>query len=256
MTKNNSVSFASVVIAILMAGACLFGLAGDVYSTDELKNGFLTNDVVTLVIGVPMLLASAWYAWRGHLLGRVFLPGALFFAVYNYIPYIYAVPIQTEVLLYMALAVLSAYTVAAALITIDAQAVKAELQGHLPERFVGGVLFVLGILYLFLVVGQMLNPDVAITKPEIGVLVADFAMMPAWIIGGGMLWRRTAWGYVFGVGLLFQAVMLFLAVFLVMILQPVFTDQSYPIGDIIVILVMGMFCFVPFGLFMREKVKM
>lgn len=67
------------------------------------------------------------------------------------------------------------------------------------------------------------------------VLAADFLTIPAWIIGGALLWRRRPLGYVAGAGLLFQASMLFVALIIVLLAQPVLTGSPFALADVIVI---------------------
>lgn len=86
----------SLLIAPLTAALALAGLlAGDaVYQSQELRESFVTNDLVNLVIGVPILLIALWLARRGKLAGLLFWPGALFFLLYNAaIVYVYALPL-------------------------------------------------------------------------------------------------------------------------------------------------------------------
>jgi CHASE2 domain-containing sensor protein len=82
-------------------------------------------------------------------------------------------------------------------------------------------------------------------------LVADLVITPAWIVGGILLWRKQPFGYLSGLGLLFQASMLFIGLLIFFILQPILYSVPFPTSDFIVILVMGMICFIPFGLFVR-----
>jgi len=86
---------------------------------------------------------------------------------------------------------------------------------------------------------------------EFGVLVADGLTTPLWILGGLTLWRKQTLGYVSGAGLLFQASMLFVGLLVFFILQPFVAGVPFPVADFVVILVMGLVVFVPFGLFVR-----
>jgi hypothetical protein len=71
----------------------------------------VSNDVVNLFIGLPILLGSMWLAWRGKLIGLLFWPGALFFVLYNYLIYVFAMPLNVAFLLHLALVTLSVYTI-------------------------------------------------------------------------------------------------------------------------------------------------
>ena len=62
----------SSIIAVLVAAASIAGLVwrADVYPSEELVRAFLSNDVVNLVIGLPILLGSMWLARRDRLVGN------------------------------------------------------------------------------------------------------------------------------------------------------------------------------------------
>ena len=85
---------ASLVVALLAAILSIAGLLFQeaVYPTEELRQSFVANDVVNLLIGLPILLVSMALARRGKLIGLLFWPGALFFVVYNAIAYVFALP--------------------------------------------------------------------------------------------------------------------------------------------------------------------
>ena len=80
-------------------------------------------------------------------------------------------------------------------------------------------------------------------------------IIPAWIIGGALLWRRQALGYVAGAGLLFQASMLFVGLIIFLLLQPVLTDAPFAAANVAVVFVMGLVCFIPFLVFTRGVVR-
>jgi hypothetical protein len=112
----------------------------------------------------------------------------------------------------------------------------------------------MGVLFaLFAAVtmaGALADPTSA-SVPEIAVNVADVTLIPALIVAGALLWRRAPFGYVAGVGLLYQASMLFVGLIAVLILQPFLTTATLAVVDILVLCVMGLFCFIPFGLAVR-----
>ncbi len=245
----------SLVIALLMTAASLAGLLAphSLYPSAELRHGFVSNDVVNLVLGLPLLLAAPALTRRGKLLGLLFWPGALFYVTYNYIAYAIAMPLTWQFVLYLALVGLSAYTIVRLLKNIDGAAVQAQLQGRVTERFGAGVLMGFGLLFFLRAVAEFF--DGAAGMPEFGVLVADGLITPFWILGGLYLWRKQPLGYVAGAGLLFQASMLFVALLVFFVLQPFVAAVPFPVVDFVVIFVMGFVCFVPLGLFVRGIAK-
>jgi hypothetical protein len=70
-------------------------------------------------------------------------------------------------------------------------------------------------------------------------------------VGGLLLLRRKALGYVVGLGLLFTASTLFIGLLIYFILQPFLSDVYFAWVDFLVVLGMSLICFVPFGLFVR-----
>jgi len=246
----------SSVVGIFMATASATGLSyrEAIYPTDDLLQSFLSNDVLNLVVGLPILYGSMWLARRGQLIGLLFWPGALFFVLYNYIVYVFAMPLNAAFLLHLTLVTLSVYTVIGLIATIDGKAVQQRLSGAVPERLAGGVLVGLGLLFLLRVIGVIVHAllsQAPMAETEIAVHTSDFLISPAFVIGGVLLWRREALGYVTGLSLLFQASMLFIGLILFLLLQPLLTPVPFAPVDVAVIFAMGLICFIPFALFVH-----
>jgi hypothetical protein len=247
---------ASFLISILMVAVSIAGLRYRtfIYPTEELVQTFVPNDVVNLLIGLPVLLGSMWLALRGKWIGPLLWMGALFFVFYNYTAYVFAVPLNWVFVVSLFLMLLSAYTLIALVAMVDGKAIQEKLTGAVHEKFAGGVLAGLGLLFFFRVIGvfvNAINTGETLAKTEVAVNIADFLITPAWIVGGILLWRRRELGYVTGLGLLFQGSMLFIALIVFLLLQPLLTDVPFAVVDVIVISVMGLVCFIPFILFIR-----
>ena len=250
----------SFIIAILMAAASVAGILHQtiVYPTDELLQSFLANDVTNLLIGLPMLLASMWLTRCVKLIGLLFWPGALFFVLYNYFVYVFAMPLKLAFLAHLALVMLSAYTIIGLLASIDGKVVQQQLVGVVPQRLAGGVLAGLGILFFLLAISaivQALISQTPLAETELALHVADFLITPAWVVCGVLLWQRKAFGYVAGLGLLFQASMLFIGLIIVLLLQPFLTAAPFSLVDVVVVFAMGLICFIPLVLFIRGVVS-
>jgi len=246
----------SVAIALVMAIASGAGLLfrDAVYPSRDLLQTFWTNDVVNLVIGLPVLLASVWLARRGVLAGLLLWPGALLYVLYNYLVPLFCMPLNVAFLVELVLVALSLYTSAAVVASIDGAAVRERLRGLVHEKACGAIMSVMGALFFLRAAGMLIAASLKgapVGTPEVALNVTDFLMTPLWIIGGTLLWRRTTLGYVAGLGLLFQCSMLFIGLILYMILQPFITGIPAAPVDVLVVLAMGLIFFVPFGLFLR-----
>jgi hypothetical protein len=244
-----------VVAGLMLVAACAgLGYSAAVYRPEALRQSFVPNDAVMLLVGLPILLACMALARRGRLLGLLGWPGALFFVFYNYAAYVFAMPFGWAFLLHLALATVSAYSLIGLLSAIDGNAVRQKLSGAVPERVGGAVLAGLGLLFFLRVIGVLVYALISgaeLAKTDLAVNVSDFVTTPAWVIGGLLLWRRTALAYVAGLGLLFQGSLLFVALIIFLLLQPLLTGSPLAVVDIAVIAVMGLICFVPFARYAR-----
>jgi len=249
----------SIVGAILMAAVSLGGLLypSAFYPTDELLQSFVANDVVNLLVGLPILLGSMWFVRRGKLVGLLFWPGALLYVLYNYIAYIFGIPFSLLTFVYLVLVLLSTYGALDLLKSIDKKSVQEQISEGIPVRTAGCVLIVFGVLFTFRAIGMIAEAStnqMMLPISEIGVLIADIVISIPFIAGGSLLLRRSSLGYVSGLGLLFVASMLFIGLIMVLLLQPVLTDAPLVLVDIIMVSTMGLICFIPFGLFVRKVI--
>jgi hypothetical protein len=84
---------------------------------------------------------------------------------------------------------------------------------------------------------------------------ADFIISPLWIAYGILLFRRKPMGFAASLAWLYEASMLFLGLILFLLLQPLMTAIPFMLVDVLVVLAMGLFFFVPFVLFLRSAIR-
>ena len=246
----------SLLITCLFAFASVSGilLGPRIYPTEELRNNFTANDVVNILIGLPVILVSIVYTLRGRLVGLLFLPGSLLFVVYNYMIYVLAIPLNWTSLFYVLLIILSVYAIIKLFTLINGEKIQQRLTGLVHEKISGAILVALGLLFMFQAVGAMIDPiinQLQITGIDLAVHISDFAISPFLVIGGIQLWRQKQFGYVSGLGLLFQASMLFIGLIIFLIIEPLLTTTPFLVVDIIVVSIMGLIGFIPLTLFIR-----
>ena len=257
ITRDLTLAYAlSLVVALTMATASVVGL---LYRTlvypDELLMSKVPLDVFNLVIVLPILLGSMWLARRGKLIGLLCWPGALFYVLYIYVSYLIGVPFNALFLPYIALVTLSAYTLIGLVASIDGEAVRQRLTGVVPARTAGGILAGLTILFIVRQIAVTVTALISQTPVdpimELPLWIADLTLSPAWLVGGFLLWRREALGYMAGAGLLLLYSLLFIGLITVMVFQGLFSASPIDVAGIVVMLVMGLICFIPFALFVR-----
>lgn len=246
----------SLLVGLLMLGVSVAGLVAPdkTYPTVELRHSFVANDVVNLGIGLPILLLSMQQAQRGKLVGLLLWPGALLYVLYNYIAYLFGVPVGGITLGYFALVLLSAYLIFILIKNIDGASIRYRLKDVAPVKSAGWIMILFGAGFVFRAFNmlfQAITRQTTLPPSEIGVLIADIVVSILWICGGVMLLRRMDLGYVCGLGLLFAASMLFVALIVFLLLQPLLTGSPFALVDVLVVLVMGIVCSIPFILFLR-----
>ena len=254
---------AYILTIIVVVGMGALSLAGLItpnrfYPSEEFIQSYLVNDGINLILGIPILLGSMWLTRRGKLVGLLFWPGALLYVLYNYIAYIFGLPFSLITFVYLALVVLCGANIFVLLNFIDRKSVQQLLAGNVPVKFSGWVLVLFGVLFFIRAIGMLIEANTSQTSlavSEIGVLIADMVLSVLMAGGGVLLLRQMAFGYASALGLLFAASTLFIGLIMVLLLGPVLIETSIVLTDVIVVFIMGLICFIPFGLFVRGVVK-
>jgi hypothetical protein len=231
----------SLLIASIMTGASFFGL---LYRTllypKELFQTFVPYDVINIIIGLPILLGSMWFARRGKLIGLLFWPGALLYILYTYIIYLICIPFNVMFLPYLVLVTLSFYALICILLSINSETVRQRLADFVPPRTIGGILVGIAILLIvrttFLIITALIN-HLAIDVVTLSTWITDFLWSPALIVGGIMLWQCKALGYVAGAALLLQFVALTIGIIPCLVIQALILDDPIDVVSLLVIVI-------------------
>jgi len=124
-----------------------------------------------------------------------------------------------------------------------------------PARTAGGVLAGLAILLIVrqtAIIVAALTDQTPVDTLERMLWIDDVTVgCPALLAGGVLLWRRKALGYVAGAGLLLGYGVLAVGLIPVMVFQALTTASPVDVAGIVVVLVMGAICFIPFAFFVR-----
>lgn len=259
--KNSGlVTTLSGIIALLMTAASLAGilLREMIYPTAQLLTGLLTNDVVNLIIGLPVLVLSMLSARRGSLIGLLCWPGAMLYVFYNSLIYSLSMPFSWMYPVFPILTVMSLAGFILLVRAIPGGDVKERLDHKVAERWCGGLMIGLGALYLLrsaaLLMGAWSDHSFEM-NPETATQITDLVVMFLWIASGFQLWRHRTFGYKTGLAVLFQSITLFIGLILYFLLQPWLAGVPVPVTDLAVILVMSLAAVIPFTLFLRGATR-
>jgi hypothetical protein len=195
----------STGVAVLMAVQAGIGLLiPSVYrDTGWVTAAWYGNDIVTLIVVVPILAWSLWTARRGSLRAELVWYAVLGYAVYNYAYYLFGTALNAMFPLYAVLFVLPLIGLVLALGNLEPAMVAGSYAPGLARGWIAGYMLLTGIGLTIAWIAQWAAYVFAGTVPSIGVdafqLVAamDLTFMVPWfLIGGVLLLRRAAWGFV------------------------------------------------------------
>lgn len=185
------------------------------------------QDVVTLAIGIPLLLIGTYLVRRGSLHGKMLQAGALGYMLYTYASYSYLSMYNSLFLLYVALFGLSLFAFILAFRSFGEREVADSLKAWYPRRFLGGYLIGMGVLLALMWIGRIvpalmegLAPvgiehytTLVIQASDLGVVV------PAAIVTGVLMIRRSALGATLGAVLFIKLVTMAMALFAMMVMM-------------------------------------
>jgi hypothetical protein len=197
---------AGVALLAALASATALAGGGRIYDheTIALADAAIAQDIVTLLVVVPLSVVLAQRAWRGSLSAFGCLVGCLAFTTYNYMIYAFSIQFGPLFPIWVAILGLSVFALASSLASADMPAMKRHFDGR-AMRAPGCFLIVVAGLFVFLWLSQII-PDLlagapsrsasAWNVPTNPVHVLDLAFfLPAAIVSGIALLRRHPLGY-------------------------------------------------------------
>jgi hypothetical protein len=198
----------SLPIVVLALGASLAGIvARDTYAheTPNWQGQAVGQDIANL-LGFVILGVLAIAAARGSTGAYLAWTGLVAFSVYSFAIYAFAVHFGRFFLVYVAVFGLSVWALIGGLSATDPSRVKAMFSPNVPIRSTAIVLIVIASLFYLLWLSEIVPTIGSGTVPkalrEAGLLtnpvhVIDMAvLLPAAILTGVLLLRRSAWGFV------------------------------------------------------------
>lgn len=186
------------------------------------------QDLLTLVVAVPALLASLVFAVRGSLRGYVVWLGVTGYLLYTFASYAFMTAFNELYLVYVALFGLTLFAFVGGTVRFDAAALERAVGDH-PVRLYVGFQVLVAVLVSSVWLSEILPATVGGTTPasveaasvpvnvihslDLGVLLPAFGLSAYW------LHRGRSWGYVTTAVLLVKVATLGLAVLAMALFQ-------------------------------------
>jgi hypothetical protein len=177
------------------------------------------NDLVTLLVGLPLLAISTWLAFRGSLRGRLLLTGTLGFFLYTYMSMAMLAAYNSLFLVYVALFGLGLYAFILCMMSFDLKTLAQQFSPRLPRGWIATLMFVVGGFLLMAWLGRIVQPLLAGESPMLEntttlvIQAMDLALIvPLAILSGILLLCKSTWGYLLASVTLLKGVTLGLGV--------------------------------------------
>jgi hypothetical protein len=197
------------------------------YDTVNSASQELGQDVVTLIIGIPLLLTGIVLTQRGKLRGQLLLTGALAYFLYTYAAMSFLTAFNPFFLVYVALFSLSLFGFILAMKDLHVDKITRHILSGFPRRGIASYFIIvatfLTLAWLGLIVPSTLTGSapaglesaitMVIQALDLGVIV------PVSLITAVLLLQKRPWGYALACVLLFKILMMGTALIAMIISQ-------------------------------------
>ena len=164
----------------------------------------IAQDIVTIILAIPLLLISFSKARKGSLKWKLVLAGTLLYFLFTYLLYMVLIMYNELFLIYVLLASLSFYAFILTMISFDLEDLAARFDENISVKFVGGFLIFIAITVGFNWLGRIVPPlldgsiipEVIEHYTSLPVQGLDLAfMLPTAFLSGVLLIKRNNYGY-------------------------------------------------------------
>ncbi|MDI6644781.1 MAG: hypothetical protein QME14_06955 [Methanobacteriaceae archaeon] len=233
----------SIIIALLAAIANISGLFWKkLYQNDTISitAQMMGQDLITLVIVLPLLLASLYLISRNSLKGRLMWMGIMFYFIYTYASMSFLASYNQLFLVYVAILALSLYTFMGELLTIKIENIRESFSPGNITKITAIFLLLAGLMLAAMWISMIAESLISGLAPAslesyttLVIQALDLAVVvPASIIAGFLLTKGRLWGYILASIFLIKAALLGTAI-LSMILFMVLNGVTVALGQVI-----------------------
>ena len=269
MNHNNIVirlAFIIIPLALLAAGAGVFWQGtGEPYPFETLRGETVMIrghglyrfdtvnsssqevgvDIVTLVIGIPLLITGILLSRKGTLRGQLLLTGALGYFLYTYASMCFLTAFNPLFLVYVALFSLSLFGFILSMKNLDVDEVARHIQDGFPRRAIAAYFIIVAVFLTLAWLGLVASPSLTWTPPnglESAITMVIQAMdlgiiVPTAFLTASLLIKKQAWGYALSSVMLLKILTMGAALISMIIVQFLAGVEIDPVTSIIFILI-------------------
>jgi hypothetical protein len=254
-TIHQAIAVSLTAAALAVAAAIIGIVAGThIYGEAESLSALRPNDVVTLVFAVPFLMTSIRLCRIRRTFGMYAWIAALFYLVYNYVPYLIDVPTRGMLGLYVPL--VAALLLSIALLIRSVRLARVPL---ISGGRVGVGIFLLGLSALLLAyqsveVLRWITGGKSQLSASVGVLLTDLALaVPVLVIAGIQSITGRGLGPMGAASVLLSFALLCVGLLVLFVVQTLLKLAEFSLIDFGVVLIMALACLTVFAAVVRRR---
>ena len=161
------------------------------------------NDIVTLLIGVPLLVTGIVLSRKGSLRGQLLLTGALGFFLYTYGSMSFLTAFNPFYLVYVALFSLSLFGFIFSMKDLDVDEISRRISDGFPRRSIAIYFITVAVFLTLAWLGLVASPSLTWTPPaglESAITMVIQALdlgiiVPTSFLTASLLFKKQPWGY-------------------------------------------------------------
>jgi hypothetical protein len=200
----------------------------------------IAQDVVTLVVGIPLLIVGIMLYRKGSLRGQLLLTGTLGYMLYTYTSYTFLSAYNELFLLYVALFSLCLFAFILAMTHLNPEKVKQQISERFRRRGIAIFLLVIAGFLTLAWLGRIVPPLMA-GEPPLGlesyttlvIQALDLGIIvPVSTLTAILLWKKQPWGYALSAVMLIKGLTMGAAL-VAMIIGLILAGESVNLVEII-----------------------
>jgi hypothetical protein len=175
------------------------------YSNDSVSVAAqgIAQDIVTVALGIPLLIASLYLSLKGSLKGRLLLTGTLGYFLYTYISYVFLWMYNPMFIVYVILMSASFFAFTLSMMSFDVNNLSSAFDKKLPVKFLGGfqIFFAAALCLLWMgkIIPTITNGTVPVGLEHYTTLVIQGLdlgfIVPLALLSGLLVIKRKPFGY-------------------------------------------------------------
>ena len=192
------------------------------YARNSMSMGIqaIAQDIVTLILGIPLLIISMILIYRNNLKGEFLLTGTIGYFLYTYTSYAFLIMYNPFYLIYVALMTLSFYAFVLCILNMNHYDIQEQFTSKFPVKSLSIVLVITGVMLGGMWLGRIVPSLLSDQAPyglehysTLGIQTLDLGVIvPASFVTAYLLMKKKQLGYLLGVVLVAKMITMTTAV--------------------------------------------